>query len=44
VSRIFEPEMTAEERQALHRTAEVLRGAVDRMIKSGTQRGAMNAG
>jgi L-lactate dehydrogenase len=39
VSRILEPEMTAEEGQALERSADVLRSAVERMNQAAKQRG-----
>jgi hypothetical protein len=39
VSRILEPEMTAEEGQALERSADVLRSAVERMNQAAGQRG-----
>lgn len=39
VSRILEPEMTTEERQALERSADVLRSAVERMNQPAEQRG-----
>ncbi len=39
VNRIFEPEMTAEERRALERSADVLRSAKQRMNQEAKQRG-----
>ena len=43
-SRIFEPEMTADERQALQQSAVVLRSAVDRMNQTAWKRRATHAG
>lgn len=44
VSQVFEPEMSAEERQALERSAGVLRGVVERMMQASGQLKAGQAG